>query len=60
MILGQRLARGHRDRDLGAGGEQGDLAMAIGFGEHIGAARRSILRRRLAAQKRQRLAGQSE
>ena len=32
------VARRHRERDLGAGGEQGDLARALGLGQHIGAA----------------------
>src|SRR5215472_2323355 len=57
MILSQRLASGHRDRDLGAGGEQGHLAGAISLGEDISAARRAVLGSGLAAQQWERLAG---
>ena len=57
-VFGERLARHHRDRDLGARGEQRHLARALGLGQYIGAMRRAIVFRRLASQQWQRLAGQ--
>ena len=55
----RQLARRDGERDFGAGGEQRDLARAVGLLEHIGAAGRAVLAA-VAAQRRHRLARQRQ